>query len=420
MPRRSSLWKNRNFMNLWTGESVSALGSEVSGIAIPLIGALLLHATATEMGLMATFSFAPFLLFGLLAGAWVDRLPRRPILIISNLGRALLLLSIPIAGYLELLQMAQLYVVGFLIGCFTLLFDVAYQSYLPSLVEKDDLADGNGKLQSTRSTASVMGPAIGGFLIERLTAPVTVILDALSFVWSAAWIWSIKKAEDHTEAKAARGPILKEIGEGVRFVARSPLLRPIALATGITNLFSAILYTPYLLYLSRELGLGPGQIGLVYGGGSLGAVLGALIGQRLGTRLGMGRTVLWTAIINSVSVLLIPGSLFLPLPIVWLMVAGFIGGMANVAYNINQVSLRQAYTPGPLQGGLNASMRPLIWGTLPVGALIGGWLGDGLGYWSTMAVAAVGGLVAILPLLFSRVPRVRTLQDLSDALAVGE
>lgn len=417
---RSTLWQNRNFLRLWTGESVSALGSQVSGIAIPLIGALMLNASATEMGLMNTFGFAPFLLFGLLAGAWVDRVRRRPILILGNIGRALLLLSIPVASYLGLLQMAQLYVVGFLIGCCTLFFDVAYQSYLPSLVEKEQLADGNGKLESTNSTARVFGPMVGGFLIERFTAPIAVILDALSFLWSALWISSIKHQEPHVERHAERRPILKEIGEGVRFVAKSNLLRPIAVATGINNLFSQILYTPFLLYLTKELGMDAGQIGLAFGGSSLGAVLGALFGQRIGTRLGIGRTVLGTSLLMALAAFLVPASRYLPIPLLWLMLSGFFVGGSGVVYNINQVSLRQAYTPGPMQGRMNASMRTIIWGTIPVGALIGGQLGDHLGLWPTMLLGAIGGMTALVPLLLSQVPRIRTLGDLPDAPAVGE
>lgn len=417
---RSTLWQNRNFLRLWTGESVSAIGSQVSGIAIPLIGATMLNATATEMGLLSTFGFAPFLLLGLLAGAWVDRVRRRPILIMGNIGRALLLLSIPVAGYLDLLNMAQLYVVGFLIGCCTLFFDVAYQSYLPSLVAKEELADGNGKLESTNSTASVIGPTIGGFLIDKFTAPVAVFLDAFSFLWSALWISSIKHQEPHAEAQTDRRPILKEIGQGVRFVAKSDLLRPVALATGLSNLFSQILYTPYLLYLTRVMGLDAGQIGLAFGGSSLGAVLGALFGQRIGARLGIGRTVLWSSILSHVAVFLIPASPYLPMPLLWLIVAGFFTAGTGVVYNINQVSLRQAYTPGPMLGRMNASMRTMIWGTIPVGALLGGQLGDRLGLWPTMLVGAIGGMVAILPLLLSRLASIRSLHDLPDAPAVGE
>lgn len=417
---RSTLWQNRNFLRLWTGESVSALGSQVSAIAIPLIGALMLDASATEMGLLSTFGFAPFLLFGLLAGAWVDRLRRRPILITANIGRALLLLSIPVAGYLGVLGMVQLYVVEFLVGCCTLFFDVAYQSYLPSLVAKDELADGNGKLESTNATARVIGPALGGFLIDKLTAPIAIILDGLSFFWSALWIASIKHEEPHAEAHTERRPILKEIGQGVRFVVKSSLLRPIAMATGISNLFSQILMTPYLLYLTRELGMDAGQIGLAFGGASLGAVLGALFGQRIGNRLGIGRTVLGTSFLGALAAFLIPASRYLPLPILWLMLAGFIMGCTGVVYNINQVSLRQAYTPGPMQGRMNASMRTIIWGTIPVGALIGGQLGDNLGLWPTMLLGAAGGLLSFVPLLFSRVSSIRSLHDLPDAPAVGE
>jgi MFS family permease len=316
--------------------------------------------------------------------------------------------------------MEQLYVVGFLVGCLTLFFDVSYQSYLPSLVEKEQLTDGNGKMEATQATASVLGPTIGGYLVQWFTAPVAVVVDAFSFLWSAAWIASIKKAEPRPEPRGGGRTILKEIKEGVHFVVGSSLLRPIALATGLTNLFAQIMFTPYLLVLTRQMGLNAGQIGLIMGGGSIGAVLGALLGQKLGARFGIGRTVLGSSTISKVTGLLVPAALFLPHPMLWLVVAGFGNGFCGPVYNINQVSLRQAYCPGPMQGRMNASMRTIVWGTIPVGALIGGFLGDSIGFWQTMTIGAVGGALGLLPLIFSQVPAVKSLTELPAAPAVGD
>ena len=269
--RRTSLWRHRDFMRLWSAETISQVGSQVTLLALPLAAILILDATAFEVGALSSIEFAPFLLVGLPAGVWVDRLRRRPILIAGDLGRAVVLASLPIAYWLDALTMPHLYAAAFLTGIFTVFFDVAYQSYLPSIVERGQLTEGNAKLEISRSGAQLAGPGIAGALVEVLTAPVAIAVDAVSFLGSALFVARIRRPEPEVPASPAedRPRMRSQIMEGLRYVLGHPLLRPIAACTAVSNLFSAMVTAILILFAVRELGLTAGMIGIALGIGNV-------------------------------------------------------------------------------------------------------------------------------------------------------
>ncbi|HJP64880.1 MAG TPA: MFS transporter [Actinomycetota bacterium] len=409
--KRGSLWRHADFMKLWSAETVSQLGTQVTVLALPTIAIVLLKASAFEVGLLTTAEFLPFILVGLPAGVWVDRLRRRPILILGDLGRMLILGSIPIAYELHKLHIVQLYVCAFLAGICTVFFDVAYQSYLPSLVGREHLVEGNAKLEASRSGAQLAGPGLAGGLIQLVTAPVAIVADALSYLWSAAFVFTIRKHEPPVEPPAGGHPSMRsQIREGWRYVWRHPFLRPIAFCTANSNLWGAMFQAIFLLFAYRQLGMTPGQVGLVFVFGNVGFLGGALVASRIADRLGVGPTIVGSAVLFGIAVLPVPfasaATAFL-----YFVAALFFMGVGGVVYNINQVSLRQAITPERMQGRMNATMRFMVWGTLPIGGFLGGVLGNWIGIRPTLWVSVIGGLVSFVPPFLSPV---RTLERIPE------
>ncbi len=410
-PRTSdrSLLRHPDFLKLWSAETISQLGTQVTFLALPTAAILILRASPFEVGLLGTMEFLPFILVGLPAGAWVDRLRRRPILIAGDLGRAVILGSIPLAYQLHQLHMWHLYLAAFLTGICTVFFDVSYQAYLPSLVERDQLVEGNAKLEISRSGAQLAGPSVAGWLIQLVKAPVAIAADAASYLWSAFWIFLIRKHEPPVEVpEHGHPPIRRDIADGLRYVWRHPLLRPIAFCTANSNLWSSMTMAVFLIFAYRRLHLSPGAVGTILALGNVGFLLGALLSSRVAKLVGVG-----PAIVGSAVVFCIPGVL---IPLVsrstaWplLIVAFNVFGIGGVVYNVNQVSLRQAITPARMQGRMNATMRFMVWGTMPIGSLIGGALGNVIGLRPTLWVAAVGGLFSFIPPLLSPV---RSLEEM--------
>jgi len=414
--RRPNLFRHPNFRKLWIGDTVSQFGTQVSQLAIPLVAIIFLKASAFEVALLGTVEFLPFLLFTLPAGAWVDRLQRRPILITGDLGRALCLISIPIAYELGVLTIAQLYVVGFAMGVLTVFFDVSYQSYLPSLVNRDQLVEGNAKLQASQSAAQILGPGFGGYLIGILTAPVAVIVDAVSYLASALFVFTIKSSEPPIPPsegpRGSRTDRLRgfgsEIKEGLAFVLGHPYLRMIAAATGSSNLFGNVATGIYLVYVVRVLGLDALRIGLIFSLGSIGTFVGALVANRIASRIGVGRTTILAMAINGPSVFLIaiaPVGAAEP----FLIASAAFGGFGALVYNINQISFRQAITPERMQGRMNATMRFLVWGTIPIGSVISGVLATIFGLSATIWVGAILSFTPVLFLVFSPIRSIKVM-----------
>jgi MFS family permease len=413
MPRlrrpSGALWRHGDFLKLWTGQSISEFGSQVSQIAIPTVAVLTLKASAFQVAALETVTFLPFLLFTLPAGVWVDRLRRRGILIAGDLGRALLLGSIPavyLAGHLTL---AQLYAVGFVVGIHTVFFDVAYQSYLPSLVDRETLIEGNSKLQMTVSGAAIAGPGLSGGLIALVTAPYAILLDAASFLVSGGFTVAIRKREEAPPA-AERRHLLVELWEGLRYVVRHRLLLPQALSTGSSNFATNVIFALYFVYAYRRLGLTPALVGLIGAIGAVGWLLGSWQADRMRRLLGVnGATILGASLTGPAALLipLAPRDLAVP----FLAASGVVMGFGAVVYNIQQVSLRQAITPERLQGRMNASMRFLVWGTIPLGSLTGGALASGIGVRAAMLVGAILGFSSVLPIVLSPIRTLRAFPE---------
>ena len=413
---RPSLFHHPNFRKLWVGDTISQFGTQVSQLAIPLVAIIFLKASAFEVALLGTVEFLPFLLFTLPAGAWVDRLQRRPILITGDVGRALCLISIPIAYKLGILTIAQLYIVGFAMGVLTVFFDVSYQSYLPSLVDREQLVEGNAKLQASQSAAQILGPGFGGYLVGVLTAPVAVIVDAVSYLASALFVFTIKGIEAPIpKVEGPRGSPLErlrgfggEIREGLAFVLQHPYLRMIAAATSSSNLFGNLAMGIFLVYVVRVLGLDPLRIGLVFSLGSIGTFAGALVANRIAAKIGVGRTIVLAMAINGPSAFLIaiaPVGAAEPF-----LVASFaLGGFGALVYNINQVSFRQAITPERMQGRMNATMRFLVWGTIPIGSTISGILATIFGLSTTIWIGAILSFTPVLFLIFSPIRSIKAM-----------
>jgi MFS family permease len=400
----ASLWRHADFVRLWGGQSVSELGSQVSVLALPLTAVLVLHATAFEVGALNAVLMAPFLLFGLPAGALVDRLPMRLVMIVADAARLAILGSIPLAAVLHGLTLGQLYAAAFLSGIGTVFFDVAYQSYLPVLLTNDQLTDGNGKLTSTSQVAAIAGPAAGGALVSAIGAAKAIGADALSYLFSVLSLIAIRHRTSAPEPRTGTttSGLLADTKAGLRFVTRHPMLRKIAGCTGTSNLTGDIGWAVITVFMVRSLHLSAARIGLLYAIGSVAGLFGALIARRLIGAVGVGRTIIGSAILTSIGALGLP--LATPGVGVWWIAGSFaVFWLGAVTYNVAQVSLRQAITPPEMLGRMNATMRFMVWGPMPIGALIGGALGGVIGLRETLWVSAIGGLLAPLWVIFSPV-----------------
>ena len=448
---RRSLFRHPNYRKLWTAATVSLFGTQVSQIAIPYIAAVVLKASPGEVGLLTTIEFLPFILFTLPAGVWVDRFPKRRILVIGDLGRAAMLVSIPLAAALGGLTIWQLYLVGFVNGAMTVFFDVADQSFLPTILDRDELVEGNAKLQISGSSAQILGQPVGGGLVALLTAPVAVLIDAASYLGSAALILWIRltssgaratgrRSEDVPPTTAAVAPdaeavvspstgasvggeaaaqqpavpasdggsMRSQIMAGLRYIGRHRYLANIAASTATSNLFGNIAFAILPVYLYRTLGLSPASVGAVGGIGGAGVLIGALVASRAATRFGVGPVIVGALLIGGINGLLLP--LASPELAFWFVSASFfVGGLTGVVFNVNQVSLRQAITPEHFLGRMNATMRFLVWGTIPIGSLIGAGLSEVVGVHTTIWIGSILGLLAFLPTFLSPVRSLRTI-----------
>jgi MFS family permease len=409
MRRPGGLWRHRDFLSLWGAETISQFGSQVTFLALPLVAILVLDESAFKVAALTSAYFLPFLFFTLPAGVWVDRLRRRPILVLGDLARAAALATIPVAHWLDVLTIWQLYVVAFATGLGTVFFDVAYQSYLPSLVGRDQVLEGNSKLEISRAAANVGGPGLAGGLVAALTAPVAVLVDAVSFLASAFLLGAIRRQED-VPPREDRRSLRAELSEGLRYVFRHRYQRGMIASTALANFFGQVVFSIVIVYAVRELGLTAGTIGIVFSVGSLGTFAAALTARRLGERLGVGRTIVLAALMFGPATLLIalaPKAAAIPLIICSLLILTF-GG---VLYNVTAISLIQAITPDRLLGRANASRRFVVWGVIPLGALVGGALASVIGLRGTMVVGAIGGALAVVPILLSPVRSVGQMSE---------
>jgi predicted MFS family arabinose efflux permease len=386
---KGRLWHHLDFLKFWTGDTITQFTGQVSGLALPTVAVVTLGATGFELGVLNALSLVAFPVLGLFVGVWMDRMRRRPVMIVADLVELAMLATIPVAFVFGVLGIYQLYVIAAVTGVCTLFFDVAYQSYLPSLVSKDDVLEGNQKLQISASAAQVTGPAIASGMMGLLGAAMSVIADVVGTLVGAAMLLFIRKPEPDPQANATgqQRRFFAEMKEGIRVVTGNKLLWTQAGCTATANLGFSIFYVALILFAYRILLFTPALIGIPFSIGALGFLVGVLMSPRVTGTLGLGRSIALASVlpIFELIALLATGGFKIEL----LGLALFVGNLGIPIYNINQVSLRQIITPNRLQGRMNATMRTLVWGTQPVGSLIGGALVTLVGITPAMVVGAV-------------------------------
>jgi MFS family permease len=408
---RDSLWRHRNFMLLWSGQTISEMGSAVTALALPLTAVVVLKASTLQVGLLTAASYLAFALIALPAGAVVDRLPKRRIMIWCDLARLVLIGSIPVAAGLGVLALWQLYLVAVLAGVCSVFFDVSYQSYLPGIVGPEHLMDGNGKLGASQSFAQVCGPGLGGGLVGAFGAAGAMSADAISYAVSVASLLGIRLPEPPPPPRANRN-LRAEIGEGLSFVVRDPILLKIAACTATANLFGGMESALTILFLVRVLKVHPADTGLVLAVASLGGVAGGVLSGRVSGWIGSARIIWVSMLVMALPTFLIP--LAQPGWGVALFAVGFAAlSFTSVVYNVAQVSYRQAICPPALLGRMNAAIRWIVWGTLPLGGLLGGAVGTAIGIRPTIWIGITGAWAAGLFVYFSPLRKMRDVPEIS-------
>ncbi|WP_165422964.1 MFS transporter [Ktedonosporobacter rubrisoli] len=418
--RFGALWHYPDFLKLWTGETVSLIGSQVTTLALPLTAVILLKATPVQMGLLNAVGFAPFLFLTLFAGVWIDHHRRRPILVATNIGRGVLLGLIPLFALLGMLRIEYLYIIAALAGCLTMLFYLAFQAFLPTLLPREQLVEGNSKLSVSQSVAEIGGPGLAGILVQWISAPLAVVVDALSFFVAAGSLLLVRTPEPRPAASIDLRSLLPEISEGFRVTFLNRYLRAFAGEAASYNLFWQVILTVFMLYAVRELHYSSGIIGLLFAVGSVGALCGAALTSPVARRIGVGFTILGAAALSDATLLVLPGiTSSTPGALGFLLGAFFLQGIGITGCNVHVDSIRQTLIPDRLRGRANASYRLLVSGALPVGALLGGFLGAWIGLRLTLLVGALGLLSTWLWIVFSPVPKLRSPSTLVDELATS-
>lgn len=410
-----SLFHHHDFRQLWMGDAVSQFGLQLVGLAMPILAVQVLEAGEFEMGLLGTFEMLAFLVVGLPAGAWVDRWRKRRVIILGDLVRGAVLMTLPAAWLLEGLTMVHVYVVALVVGTVTVFFDVANQSFLPAIVPSKQIGEANAKVMATQSVAQIAGPALGAGLIRMIGAPLTIAVTAVSMVVSTVFVWRVRH-EEEPPAVESRRPLRTEIREGLAFLFHQPLLRRIVLCTTLSNGASSVSGVLLVLFVLRDLGLTEATLGLVFSVGAVGGLLAAVVVTRIARVIGEGRSIPIFALLFGPFSALTPLAVHLP-AVPSLVVGSFGVSFSAVAYNVIQVSFRQRLCPKPLLGRMNASIRFLVWGIMPIGAFLGGVLGARIGVVPTMWLSVAGVVLASAPVLFSPLVRMRDLPRELDALA---
>ena len=407
MKERSALWRHGDFLNVWAAETISVFGSQFYLIAMPLAAVIVLDATPFEMGLLFAVEMSPFLLFGLFAGVLADRRRRRSIMIISDVARAIILAAIPITWYFDLLSWPVMFVVAFLAGMFTTLFDIAYQAYLPVLVKRDLLLDANSKLETSRASSQVAGPSIAGLVVDAIGAPFAIAANSISFLGSAVFLLRVKKKEELDNANNGKS-VIAEIREGLDIVFSNKILRGIAGCTSIGNLFGSMAFAVIVLFMEDSLALSPTMIGLLFAVGSAGAIVSAITSSRIAGSMGVGKAIVASAALFGLPTVFMifaypENAIAVMAPLL------FVNGFLMVMYNVNQISLRQAITPERLQGKMNATMRFLVWGVFPIGGILGGIMAEAIGIRAMFFISGIGVTLSFLMVYLSPVLNVRSI-----------
>ena len=405
------LRENPVFRRVWSAQAISLFGDQISMIAIPLTAVLVLDANAKQMGYLVAAELVPNLFFALHAGAWVDRRGRRrQTMIFTDLARAALLVTIPVAYAFDALTIQQLYVVAFLVGTMTVFFFVSYSSLFVALVERDDYVEANSLLAGSRAFSFVAGPSIGGILVQLLKAPYALLVDSISFLFSAAFLSSIDPVEPEIE-EAEKGHVVA----GVRYILTSSVMRSSLLATATINLFNFVFHALFILYAVRSLHVRPATLGIVLGAGAIGGLVGSVVTSRLGRRIGIGPTYILGCIVFPVPLVLVPlagGPYWLILAMLFL--AEFGAGLGVMILDISAASIFAALVPHRLRSRVSGAYMVVNNGVRPVGSLIGGFLGTAIGLQPTLWIGVVGATAGFLWLLPSPIPKMRELPELAE------
>ncbi|MDR3574143.1 MAG: MFS transporter [Anaerolineaceae bacterium] len=412
MPKKlSGLWRHADFLRLWSGQTVSVFGSMVGRTAMSFTAILFLRATPFQMGLLNAAELAPGFLAGLFAGAWVDRLRRRPLLIGADLARALVLFSIPLAALLGVLHIEQLYVVALLISILSIIFNVAYQSYLPGLIDKKNIVEGNSKLTASAAVAETGGFSIGGWLVQIFTAPFAILIDAVSFLVSAVSISLIRSRESEAPAPAENTSLQKEIIAGLQLVFSQPLLKAGAVSVLLQSLSSGIFGALVVLYMSRGLGFNPGLLGVIWAVGGISSFLGAAFAPRITALFGSGLVMVLGLGIFGLSNLFVPFASGVTFISALFLVIQQLGDGFYVLYDINLVSMVQVLVDERMLGRVNATMQMIALGASLLGALLGGVMGQFIGVRISLFIASAGTLLAALILAGSPLRSLKTASE---------
>lgn len=403
----SRLWRHPDFLKLWAGQTISVLGSEVTALALPTIAILQLHAAAAQVGLLAGLQRLAFPVLALFAGVFVDRLRRRPLMIAADSLRAIAVLSVPVVAAIGALTLLQLYAVALVLGVGTVMFDIAYLAYLPSLVGRSDLLEGNTKLEVSFSVSRLAGPGLAGGLIQVVGAAQAMLADAVSFVASVLAIVWIRQPEPPPANREARLRVASEIREGLRLVFHDPILRSMALMLTVGAVGFHLAEPAFYLFAYRDLRLTPGLLGLVFAATGVGAVAGTMLVGTVTRRLGLGATLALTSLAVGLAFIGWPLALVGP-PVPILMTLEFVVGVTDSIYNVSQVSLRQAVTPDRLQGRMTATLRTMFWGAWPLANLAGGILAGAIGAAPTIVIGGVVGMMSALVVVAGPLGRLRT------------
>ena len=414
---KGSLWRDRNFLTLWSGQALSQFGAQVTELALPVLAVLILDATEWEIGVLGAAQVAAFLVVGLPAGAWIDRLRKRHVMIWADAVRALALAALPVLAILGVLEIWHMILVALVMGIATVFFDVSNQSIIPSLVRPSQIAEANGKLQSSEQLAGLAGPAFGGWIVGVLAAPVAILITVGTYVASFVALL-FTRDDEKLRAPEDHRPLAHEIGEGLRWVFGNPLLRRIVGTTGVANFFGALTTTLLPIFVLRELGLTPQMLGIVFSLSAVGGLLGAIATPRIVARLGEARAIPISAIAFSIAPFFLPAISLVPaLAFPLLVVQFFVMSFTILLYNITQVTFRQRITPPRLLGRMNASIRFVVWGVMPIGALLAGALGTWIGTVPTLWIAATGQLLAGAFVVIGPFWTLRELPDAHSAAA---
>lgn len=401
--QQRGLWTHQDFVRLWGAATVSTFGTLVTRTALPFVAIIVLHASPLNIGLLSVAEFGPGFLVGLVAGVWVDRLARRPIMIACDLGRALLLASIPLAATLHLLTLTQLYLVAATTSVLTVFFDVAYRSYLPTLVPREALIEGNSKLTAAGSVAEMLAFGTGGWLVQWLTAPFAILVDGFSFIWSAFWISRITSPERRDQEEDRPVELRREIAEGLRATWRDPILRALAVGTMIVAMGYRIIGTVFLLFVYEQLGFRPGLLGLVFAVGGLSSLLGAAAVGPLTRLVGVGPVMIYATVVVAAGqgIVTIANSAT-AVALALLIAQQLISDPAATVYDVVDVSVRQTLAPGALLGRINASVQMVEAGAMVIGSLLGSVFGATVGLRATILIGAA--IIALAGLWLASTP----------------